>query len=401
VGGLEALFQHPNVEEQLVLFPSLENMSWQKLMPVFIVPLTVQWWAAYYPGAEPGGGGYVVQRMLAAKDEKNAVGATLFFNVTHYALRPWPWILVALASLVVFPDLASLQERFPHMPAHVVQNDMAYPAMLTMLPSGLLGVVVTSLAAAYMSTMSTQVNWGSSIVVNDLYKRFYHPEASEKQLVWVGRVSTVVLMVVACGLALILRSALQMFELLLQVGAGTGLLLLLRWFWWRINAWSEVTAMVVSFLVAVYFAVAGGPPAWGRLLIGVALTTASWLVVTYATRPTSKQVLFDFYRRVQPGGYGWRPVRRMAQQEGAAIEKPVHSDLPYALLSAAVGAAGIYSVLFATGFWLYGRFTLAALLSAAACAAIFALLKLWPRLTFEQPTDEMTATTPELEKQSL
>jgi Na+/proline symporter len=399
VGGLDGLLQHANVEGHLGFWPSFETMTWQELLPVFIVPLTVQWWAAYYPGAEPGGGGYMVQRMLAAKDEKNAVGATLLFNVTHYALRPWPWILVALASLIVFPDLAALQERFPHMPAQVVQNDMAYPAMLTLLPSGLLGIVVTSLAAAYMSTMSTQVNWGSSIVVNDLYKRFYRPEASQKQLVRVGRISTVVLMVVACALALLLRSALQMFEVLLQVGAGTGLLLMLRWFWWRVNAWSEVAAMVVSFLVAVFLAVAGGAglPAWARLVVGVVVTTAAWLAVTYATRPTDRETLFDFYRTVQPGGPGWAHVRERARQQGVDIERPGRSDLPYAILCSVIGTVGVFCVLFATGFALYGRHALAALLGGGAALAAVALVRLWPKLAFGEAP--VAASSSETEKQ--
>ena len=250
VGGLASMLTHENVRPALQFLPSFSEASVEDLIPVFLIPIALQWWAAYYPGAEPGGGGYLAQRMLSARNEREAASATLLFNVLHYALRPWPWILVALASLVVFPDLASIAERFPHVPENVVRNDLAYPAMLTYLPAGLLGLVVTSLAAAYMSTMSSQVNWGSSIVVNDLYHRFVNPQATESEQVWAGRMATVVLMVIACALALFLENALQVFNIILQIGAGTGLIFILRWFWWRVNAESELTAMIVSFVVA-------------------------------------------------------------------------------------------------------------------------------------------------------
>jgi len=396
VGGLENLLAHENVQPALDFWPSFATMTWEQMMPVFIIPIAVQWWASYYPGAEPGGGGYLVQRMLSAKDEKNAVGATLLFNGAHYALRPWPWILVALASLVVFPDLASIRDQFPHMPDRVVQNDMAYPAMLSLLPPGLLGLVVTSLAAAYMSTMSTQVNWGSSIIVNDVYDRFINPDASEKQLVWVGRLCTVVLMVVSCALALILENALQVFNIILQIGAGTGLLFLLRWFWWRINAATELTAMVVSFCIAVYFQAAGsfgwmggGYTDWERLIFIVIATTAAWLAVTYLTRPTDDETLIRFYQKVKPGGPGWEPVFRRAKERGLDLEAETESDLPYALTCAALGAVGIYSLLFATGFVLYSRFALGGLFTVVAVGALSGIVALWPRLTFtRRPASE-------------
>lgn len=383
VGGLSNLLDHENVKASLSFWPSFETLTWREMMPVFFIPLAVQWWAAYYPGAEPGGGGYVVQRMLSAKNEKHAVGATLLFNGMHYALRPWPWIFVALASLVVFPDLASLAERFPHIPEQVIRHDLAYPAMLTFLPTGLLGLVVTSLTAAYMSTMSTQVNWGSSIIVNDLYRRFINPEASQKQLVWAGRLSTVLLMVMACTLALFLENALQVFELVLQIGAGTGLLFLLRWFWWRINAATELTAMVVSFVVALYFQFVGreGMEAWEKLVLGVIITTAAWLIVAYLTRPTDEKVLLSFYRTIRPGGPGWRRVARRAEDVSGVTS--AGSDLPYGLTAAVFGAAGIYSILFATGFFLYGRFALGFLFSAVAVAALLGIFAVWKKLTFE------------------
>ncbi|QXD16316.1 Na+:solute symporter [Rhodocaloribacter litoris] len=389
VGGLGNLLAHENVRGALAFWPSFETMTWQEMLPVFVIPLAVQWWAAYYPGSEPGGGGYVVQRMLSARNERHAVGATLLFNALHYALRPWPWILVALASLVVFPELSMMAERFPSLSDQVIRNDLGYPAMLSFLPSGLLGLVVTSLAAAYMSTMSTQVNWGSSIVVNDVYYRFINPQATERQQVWVGRLATVVLMGVACTLALFLENALQVFNIVVQIGAGTGLLFILRWFWWRINAASELTAMVVSFVVAVYFQVAGrldwpgGSLAdWERLLVIVAVTTAAWVAVAYLTPATDPAVLRDFYRRIRPGGPGWRPVLEAARQDGRPVPAAA-SDLPHGLAAAACGALGIYSVLFATGFFLYGRLGLGTFFALTAGVALFALLRLWPRLRFE------------------
>ncbi|KAB2844895.1 MAG: Na+:solute symporter, partial [Melioribacteraceae bacterium] len=238
IGGLSNLLSHPEIANKLSLFPDFSN--WELALIVFIIPISVQWWSVWYPGSEPGGGGYIAQRMLAAKNEKHAMGATLFFNFAHYALRPWPWIIVSLASIIVFPDLEKIKEAFPNVDPSIIGHDMAYPAMLTHLPSGILGLVAASLIAAYMSTMSTSLNWGSSYVVNDFYKRFLKPEATEKQLVMVGRISTVLMMVVASFFALYMESALQAFNVLLQIGAGTGLLFILRWFWWRINAYSEI-----------------------------------------------------------------------------------------------------------------------------------------------------------------
>jgi len=284
IGGLSNLLSHPNVHRSISVLPDFSNTS--LLITVFIIPLAVQWWSVWYPGAEPGGGGYIAQRMLAAKDEKHAIGATLLFNFAHYALRPWPWILVALASMVVFPDLNALKSAFPNIPSDIVKNDLAYSAMLTYLPNGLLGIVVASLIAAVMSTISTHLNWGASYVVNDFYKRFIKNDASESELVLVGKASVLGLMVLSAILALFLSNALQAFHILLQIGAGTGLLFLLRWFWWRINAASEISAMVISFLVAVYFEFIHdslGLPVlieWQRLVIGVGITTIGWILVT-------------------------------------------------------------------------------------------------------------------------
>ena len=381
IGGLSALLQHENVAPALSFLPTFSSGSLNDLIPVFIIPIAIQWWAAYYPGAEPGGGGYLAQRMLSARNEREAAGATLLFNVLHYALRPWPWILIALASLVIFPDLASLAERFPNVPEHVVRNDLAYPAMLTYLPAGLLGLVVTSLAAAYMSTMSSQVNWGSSIVVNDLYHRFMNPSATENQQVWAGRISTIVLMVVACTLALFLENALQVFNIILQIGAGTGLIFILRWFWWRINAESELTAMIVSFAIAMIFAFTDGfgLEAWQQLLVGVVITTAAWVAAAFLFSPTDDETLKAFYLKIRPGGRGWKRIVSQIDEDTSGDG----ADFPQAILAMILGAGAIYGALFATGYFLYGQVTLAYVVTAVALACAYGLFRVWPRLHFD------------------
>jgi solute:Na+ symporter, SSS family len=381
VGGLSTLFQHESVQPFMGFLPSFSEMSMNDLIPIFIIPIAVQWWAAYYPGAEPGGGGYLAQRMLSARNEREAAGATLLFNVLHYALRPWPWILIALASLIVFPDLASIAERFPNVPEHVVRNDLAYPAMLTYLPSGLLGLVVTSLAAAYMSTMSSQVNWGSSIVVNDLYHRFINPNASEGQQVWAGRVATIVLMIVACTLALFLENALQVFNIVLQIGAGTGLIFIVRWFWWRVNAASELTAMLVSFAIALIFTFTDGMglESWEQLLSGVLVTTGAWVAVAFLSAPTDDEKLESFYLKIRPGGPGWKTIRAGLKTSTTSDG----SDLPQAILASVLGAVMIYGALFTTGYILYGETTAALIVSGITLVAGFGLWKVWPRLKFE------------------
>jgi solute:Na+ symporter, SSS family len=356
------------------------------VVSVLVIPLAVQWWSVWYPGSEPGGGGYIAQRMLAAKDEKHAIGATLFFNATHYALRPWPWILVALASLVVFPDLDSLRSAFPGVQPGVVQHDLAYPAMLTFLPAGLLGLVLASLIAAYMSTISTHLNWGSSYIVNDFYKRFVNPDASEKSLVRMGRLSTAGLMVLAAGVALLLSNAMQAFNILLQIGAGTGLLFILRWFWWRINAASELTAMVVSFLLAVMFFVhdkygilpIGELADWQKLVAGVGVTTLCWVGVALMTRPADDAVLRSFYRLTRPGGPGWKRVIDRAGEQGDPIDSPDSSgSLPLGILCMVIGCLAVYSTLFATGYWLYANYPPAVALTVVAVVSSAMLFRLW------------------------
>ncbi len=392
VGGLGGLLQHPAVHARLSLVPALDfstRESAELLVFVFLIPLTVQWWATWYPGAEPGGGGYVAQRMLAARNERHAIGATLLFNAAHYALRPWPWIIVGLCSLVIFPDLAALQARFPHIPANKIGHDLAYPAMLTYLPRGLLGLVLASLIAAYMSTISTHLNWGSSYVVNDFYKRFVNRAADERRLVRVGRISTVVMMLLAAALALGMQNALQAFQIILQIGAGTGLLFILRWFWWRINAWSEITAMLVSFVVALYFQFAHAQlfpdlplaGAW-RFVAGVAATTLAWVAVTFLTPPTDERQLRSFCRLARPGGPGWRAVRERARQAGEPLpDEEARWSVPLGLLCMMVACVAVYAVLFATGSWLYGNAGLGLVLAALAAAAIAFLVRTWARVS--------------------
>ena len=386
------MLSHENLAGKLSILPAFDfstQDSTNLVVSVLIIPIAVQWWSVWYPGAEPGGGGYIAQRMLAAKDEKHAVGATFFFNAAHYALRPWPWIIVALCSLIVFPDLDSIRHMFPHVDPSIIANDLAYPAMLTFLPHGWLGLVLASLIAAYMSTISTHLNWGSSYVVNDFYKRFVRPDATEKQMVRVGRISTVSLMIAAAALALYLESSLEAFHILLQVGAGTGLIYILRWFWWRINAFSELTAMVVSFLVACYFEFVHGaigfeePATWQKLITGVGITTASWLVITLITRPTEQKTLRSFYSLVQPGGPGWKTVLLRAKSENTPIDESGQRwDVPMGILCMVFGCLVVYTALFAAGSWIYQNYTQGAVLTAIAVVATVLLLKFWAKLKF-------------------
>jgi len=378
VGGLDALITHENVAGKISILPDLSNRD--ALITLLVIPLAVQWWAAYYPGAEPGGGGYVAQRMLAAKDENNAVGATLLFNIAHYALRPWPWIIIALCSLVVFPDVESLKTAFPDIDQNVIDDDLAYPAMLTYLPSGLLGVVIASLIAAFMSTISTHLNWGSSYIVNDVYQRFVRPDASEREQVLVGRISTVLLMVGAAVAALYLNNAKQAFDIIVLMGAGTGLLFILRWFWWRINAYSEIAAMVISFAVAFTFKfVLPGRFASGtELLLGVAITTVGWIVVTYLTRPTASATLQHFYRLIRPHHTGWKPVVQAGIAEGRIEKSQVSTGrLPLEIAAMFAAIFMVYAALGATGLWLYGRVGEALWLTGVAALAGVVVYRVW------------------------
>jgi len=380
VGGLSNLLAQDTVSSKLNLLPDFNDTA--TLVPLLIVPLAVQWWAAYYPGAEPGGGGYIAQRMLAAKDEKNAMGATLLFNIAHYALRPWPWILIALASMVVFPDLNSLQRAFPNLDAKVINDDLAYPAMLTYLPSGLLGLVIASLIGALMSTISTHLNWGSSYIVNDFYKRFIKPTATEKELVRVGRISTVLLMILAALLALQFESALDAFNVILLIGAGTGLIFILRWFWWRINAYSEIAAMVISFLVAMVLKFGNfGLASHVELVIGVAITTISWLLVTFLTRPTDQAILTNFYKKIKPAKRGWMPVIEKAQAANELQASEVETgQLSLEIACMIIACFTVYAALFATGFLIYGQMMNAMIAGAVAILGGVFLIRTWSKL---------------------
>lgn len=389
IGTLENLLTHPNVVPKLDFIPDFQQR--EVFITLFILPIAVQWWSVWYPGAEPGGGGYIAQRMLSAKDEKNAVWATLLFNFAHYALRPWPWILIALASLIIFPDIQSIQLAFPNIDPSIVKDDLAYPAMMTFLPAGLIGLIVASLIAAFMSTISSHLNWGSSYVVYDFYQRFVKPDASEKELVKVGRLSTVVLMIASALFALLLSNALEAFQILLQIGAGTGLLFIMRWFWYRINAYSEVTAMTVSFILALYFKLIhvklGFDPIANdiQLVLGVAITTVSWVLVTLLTSPSDKTTLNEFYKITQPGGPGWDKVVSDAKNDGIDLDTGKRAwNVPTGILCMLVGSIGIYGALFSTGYFIYGEYLEGSILFSVTILAFIILRKLMKKLMFTE-----------------
>lgn len=385
VGGIKAMMANEAVASKLSILPDIEQT--ELFITLLIIPLAVQWWSTWYPGAEPGGGGYIAQRMLAAKDENHAIGATFFFNIMHYALRPWPWILVALASLVAYPTIESIASAFPNVAPDKLGHDLAYSAMLTKLPSGLLGLVLTSLVAAYMSTISTHLNWGSSYVVNDFYRQIVKPDASEKELVSVGRVATVILMVVSALVALQLNNAKQLFDFILMFGAGTGLIFILRWFWWRINAWTEIVAMFASGLVSLLFhygvldVADFGLPAYWKIPMVVILVSAIWLIVMFLTPAESNEVLYAFYKKTQPGGLGWRRILAQAKAAGKEIEENKGTwSVPAGILAMLLGLAVIYSAMFTTGNIIYGRYDTAAYLSIVLVVAVYFLLRIWKKI---------------------
>ena len=390
VGGMTALLNHDNVSNKLSILPNFSDA--QALITLLVIPLAVQWWSAWYPGAEPGGGGYIAQRMLASKDENHAIGATFFFNIMHYALRPWPWILVALTSLVIFPDLASIKEAFPNISDDKLGHDLAYSAMLIKLPSGLLGLVLASLIAAYMSTISTQLNWGSSYMVYDFYQKQINPNASEKRLVAVGRISTIALMILSAVLALLLQNALQIFDILLTFGAGTGLIFILRWFWWRINSWSEISAMFASGIVAISLKTTElGPylfgsnkglfPDWLEYPLVVLFTSIIWIGVTYMTQPESDEVLRRFYKKIQPGGPGWVKVINKAKKDKIKLYKKDRSwNVPSGILAMLLGCGLIYSIMFATGYWIYGQYIPASAFTISSLIFGIFLIKIWKKI---------------------
>ena len=370
IGGVSKLITHPNVVDKIALIPDLSDPNlW---VPILLIPLSAQWWASYYPGSEPGGGGYIAQRMFSAKDETNAVGATFLFNVAHYALRPWPWILIALSSLIIFPELTDLKTAFPDLSDDKLGHDAAYSAMLTLLPSGLLGLVAASLIAAFMSTMSTQLNLGASYLVNDFYHRFVNPDASEKQLVLAGRLFTVVSVFLGAGLGLLLTNAKQAFTLLLMIGAGTGLIYILRWFWWRINAYTEIVAMISSLVIAGYFNffINDKLEDWEKITIGAVLTTFIWVVATYCTPPDDEKTLRNFVKKVNPGGPGWK---KYADNNASSEPWPV----PNGILCMVLGCIATYSFLLGVGQLIYGQIGSGILICSLGAIASFGLFKLW------------------------
>lgn len=365
IGGIQNLLSHSSVSEKLNFLPDFNNT--EALVTLLIIPLAVQWWSTWYPGAEPGGGGYIAQRMLAAKNEEHATWATLFFNFAHYAIRPWPWIIVGLASLIIYPNLESLSGTFPNLTAEMQGEDVAYAAMMTYLPAGLIGIVLTSLMAAFMSTISTQLNWGSSYIVNDFYSRFIKKTATESRKVLVGRLSTVLLMVMAGLFSFYLQSAKDVFNLLLQIGAGTGLLFILRWFWSRINPYSEIAAMAISFVIAVFFFVNGkldtpivpNLASHWQLVIGVVITTIGWIVTTLLTQPSNQATLNSFNQLI----FGNESKFKGFGKKIAAF---------------VAGIIGVYATLFGIGSFIYGNVLtgmLLMILALACCIVIYFAMK--------------------------
>lgn len=373
VGGLHGLIAHMSRQQghMLSFLPDFGN--WTTALAIFIIPLTVQWWSVWYPGSEPGGGSYVAQRMLSARTERDSVFGTMFFQAAHYALRPWPWIVVALASMIVFPTLGDVQARFPYVQKSLLGNDIAYPAMLIFLPAGFAGFMVAGLFAAYRSTLETHLNWGTSYLVHDLYRRFINPNGTEKHYVMIGRIVTVLIMVLAIFLTFQLQTAREAFNVILSIGAGTGLVYLLRWFWWRINAWTEVAAMLASFSVSIVFFVMSktghdvGPEM--TLIVTVAVTTVVWVATTFLTPPVDEATLVAFYRKVRPAGPGWTRIRELAGGAGS----PDRLSLSFA--GWILGLAVVYSTLFGTGAYLYGHTAQGIVATAIVLVCGFALVR--------------------------
>ena len=386
VGGLTALIDKlsatpgPGGINYLNVLPDFAN-HWDIAVAVFIMPIAVQWWAVWYPGAEPGGGSYVAQRMLASKSERDALGAVLFFNVAHYVLRPWPWILVALASIVVFPELSDLQRALPHVDPGLIGHDIAYPAMLKFLPTGFIGLMVGGLIAANSSTILTHLNWGASYLVHDFYRQFVRSDASERHYVIAARLVTLLLFVCSSATVYLLDTAKDAFDIILQIGAGTGLLYLVRWFWWRVNAWCEIVAMISSFAVSVILLMVsrGGMPisTHAALLITIAATTVSWVLAAYLAPQTDPATLTAFYRKVRPFGPGWAQV---SQAAGPLPDEGDRENIPMALLGWVTGCAAIWSALFAVGNFLYGRSTPALILTAIFLVSGFTVMRIVSRL---------------------
>jgi Na+/proline symporter len=390
VGGMPALISKlsatpgPGGINFLSMLPNFKS-NWDLAIAIFIMPLAVQWWAVWYPGAEPGGGSYIAQRMLASKSEKDSLGAVLFFNIAHYVLRPWPWILVGLASIIIYPQLSDIQKAFPHLDPSLIGHDIAYPAMLKFLPVGFIGLMVGGLIAANSSTNLTHLNWGASYLVHDFYRRFINKTATEKHYVMIGRLATIVLFFSAGAMVFVLDTAKDSFDIILQVGAGTGLLYLVRWFWWRVNAWCEVNAMVSSFVFSILLLVLRKfgifIPTHYALILTVLVTTISWILTAYLGPQTDREKLIAFYKKVRPFGPGWKKIRQEAGISEAEAKATCES-FPVALVGWVSGSLTIWSALFAVGNVLYGRWVYAIVLFAVFLASGFVLLnimnRLWP-----------------------
>jgi solute:Na+ symporter, SSS family len=389
VGGLSGLVEKlsvlkgPNGINYLNILPDFSN-NWDIAIAVFVMPIAVQWWAVWYPGAEPGGGSYIAQRMLASKSEKDSLGAVLFFNVAHYVLRPWPWILVGLASIIIYPQLSDIQKAFPNLDPTLLGHDIAFPAMLKFLPVGFIGLMVGGLIAANSSTILTHLNWGASYLVHDLYRRFFRRNATEKHYVLAGRLVTILLFFCASGLVFVLDSAKEAFDIILQVGAGTGLLYLIRWFWWRVNAWCEVVAMLSSFVASIVLLILSRNgvhlSVHVALLITIAFTTISWLLTAFLGPVTDRKVLVDFYNKVRPFGPGWKKIRVEA---GISIDeaRASHENIPLSLVGWASGCTVIWSALFTVGNFLYGRtdygFGLLGVFVVSSLVLVWVINRLW------------------------
>jgi len=388
IGGVAGLIdkvsnlQGPGGLNYLNLLPDFSN-NWDIALAVFIMPIAVQWWAVWYPGSEPGGGSYIAQRMLASKSEKDSLGAVLFFNLAHYVLRPWPWILVALSSLIIYPNLSDIQNAFPNLDPNLLGHDIAYPAMLKFLPVGFLGLIVGGLIAANSSTLLTHLNWGASYLIHDFYRRFFNKTADEKHYVFAGRLATIILFFASSILVFFLDTAKDTFDIILQIGAGTGLLYLLRWFWWRINAWSEVTAMVSSFLISIIILILNKNgfeiSTHAGLMITVGFTTICWVVVAFVGPQTNQNILIEFYKKVKPFGPGWESIRLAAGISKDEI-KTSNQNIPLALLGWFTGTIVIWSSLFTIGNFLYGRLTYAFILLFVFIISGLVLLKIINKL---------------------
>jgi len=393
VGGLHAMVSTlssqvgPNGLNYLSMLPNFRS-NWDLAIAIFIMPLAVQWWAVWYPGAEPGGGSYIAQRMLASKSEKDSLGSVLFFNIAHYVMRPWPWILVALCSLIVFPQLSDIQKAFPHLNPRLLGNDIAYPAMLKFLPAGFLGLMVGGLIAANSSTNLTHLNWGASYLVHDFYRRFLHREAPERHYVLAARLATVILFLAAGGMVFILDTAKDSFDIILQVGAGTGLLYLVRWFWWRVNAWAEVNAMISSFAFSVFLLVIRKfgvvVPTHYALILTVAVTTVCWMLTAYLGPQNDRETLIRFYKKVRPFGPGWAKVRKEAGITEAPA-KTAHENFPLSLVGWVSGSLTIWSALFTVGNFLYGRYAYAFALLGVFVVSGLVLIRVVTRLWDKGP----------------